>query len=147
MGDPVQPASTPIAGIPVPLSVEDIADQWIQSGVLPASNRQVERLVVRSWRVLASKDSTLEERVGSNNFLAECLVDVIVSMVHRVLVNPQGFRTIATGEGPYTSSNTFSGDSPGALVPTLDELRLLGIARKRKGICTVELTRPDGTRW
>jgi len=50
---------------------------------------------------------------------------VVARVVIRHLRNPDGFRTLSEATGPVTASVTFSGDDPGGLVVTPDDVQVL----------------------
>lgn len=102
----------------------DIRDRWI--GDLPAGVEDT---------YLATAIEDVEDQLI---ILAPELVDefgasipltrvqrVVARVVIRHLRNPDGFRSLSEATGPVTASVTFSGNDPGALVVTQEDIEVL----------------------
>lgn len=115
----------------------NVIDSWVgKNAPTDAAKVQVwidraERLIRRSLPDLQARLDAEIETEPTTTDLRDTVVDVVVSMVTEVFRNPEGMRSIQTATGPYSSSQTFGGDSPGKLVLSpADEAALSGI---RKG--------------
>lgn len=106
-------------------SPEDILDDWIGDD-LPDNPKLLERWISRAQRLIRREFPAISERIAAGEpDLAENVRDVIVSMVTRVLRNPEGIRSRSETDGSFTGSITFGGDNPGGLVLTDEERRTL----------------------
>lgn len=121
----------------------DVRDAWIGEG-LPDDDGLIGTWLGKAEREMRFRVPDLAERVeaDSSGELRATAVDVAVSMVMRVLRNPEGIRQRNITTGPYTGSETYGGDVPGGLALTDDELAKLRGVRSR-GAFTVDLIPPS----
>lgn len=121
-------------------TAEDVTDAWIGEG-LPDDPRLIETWLGKAEREMRFRVPDLAARIeaeADDGDLRATAVDVAVSMVMRVLRNPEGIRQRNITTGPYTGSETYGGDLPGGLALTDDELEKLRGVRAR-GAFTIDL--------
>lgn len=120
-------------------TTDDVIDSWVGEGA-PADTALVQIWIDRSERFLKSKISDLDSRITSaETDLLEKTQDVVCNMVHRVFRNPSGVRSSQMTTGPFTETVTYSGDKPGALYATEEELASLTYAGNMGQAYTVDM--------
>lgn len=81
-------------------TIYDIEVEWNQ-GVPTESLGHVARLIEKAERLLARKVPNLAARITAGSLTKEDIVDVVCSMVLRVLRNPAGYRSETAGDYSY----------------------------------------------
>jgi len=121
----------------------DVTDAWIGEGA-PTDTTKIEKWLEKAEREIRNKVPGIQARIDAEanetparTDLRELAVDVAVAMVTRVFENPRKIRQENEVTGPFTTSRTFSGDKPGELVITDEELAKLH--GKQKGAFTIDL--------
>lgn len=117
-----------------------VIGSWVGEGA-PTDTGLVQIWIDRSERHLKSKVFDLETRIDVDDEidLIEKTQDVVSNMVHRIFRNPSGVRTSQTTTGPFTEMVTFSGDQPGALYATDEEVASLTFAGNNARAYTVDM--------
>ncbi len=118
---------------------DDVINAWIGEG-LPADNELIDTWLAKAEREIRFRVPDLVARIEADTTgdLRSAAVDVAVSMVMRVLRNPEGIRQRNITTGPFTGSETYGGDLPGGLALTSDELeKLRGV--RASGAFTIDL--------
>lgn len=116
-------------------SPDDVIDAWIGEGepsdadVVQVWIEKAERLIRRKVPDIQARIDAQEAEVPARTDLLDAAIDVVVTMVTRVLRNPEGIRQTNVTTGPFTTSKTYGGDTPGGLALTDDELADLQGAR------------------
>lgn len=111
----------------------NVLDVWIGDDK-PTDLPLVAKWIDKAEREVRFRIRGIQTRITAAEVdLLENTVDVVVAMVTRVFRNPDGTRSLSTGEGPFSESRTFGGDTPGTLALTSDELEKLrgGLAAGR----------------
>lgn len=123
---------------------DNIRERWL-AGPLPQDDAQLETLIADAEDTVLAEYPDVPERLAEGDLTQERLQRVVVRMAHRVLRNPEGYRQVTQGTGPFTGSATFGGDNPGELYLTDADRRDLGVrtATRRKRAFTI---RPGGIR-
>lgn len=103
----------------------DIRERWL-AGPLPQEDAQLEVLIADATDVVLAEFPTIPDRLAAGDLTEDRLLRVVVRMSHRVLRNPEGYRQVTQGTGPFTGSATFGGDNPGELYLTDADRRDLG---------------------
>lgn len=103
-------------------TVQNVLDSWIGDDK-PTDVALVTTWIGKAEREIRFRVPGIQARITAAEVdLLENAVDVVVAMVIRVFRNPDGTRSMSTGEGPFTEQRTFGGDTPGTLALTVDEL-------------------------
>jgi hypothetical protein len=124
-------------------TVVDVKSRWL-TGEVPATDAQILTLIGDAEDIILGEFPTIDADVASNVVPATRVVRVVARMIHRVLRNPEGVRTVQESTGPFGGSTTFGGDNPGELYLTDDDRRDIG-GRKTKGKAFTVSTIP--TAW
>ena len=121
-------------------TTSNVIDSWVGEGT-PTDTDLVQIWIDRSERYLKTKVSDLKTRIDVDEEvdLLETTQDVVCNMVHRVLRNPGGLRTSQMTTGPFTEMVTYSGEKPGALYATEEEIALLTFAGNTGRAYTVDM--------
>ena len=96
---------------------DDVRVRWL-SGPLSIEDETIEVLIEDIEDFLLGEFEDLEERLGDGRLKAQRLKRVIVRIAIRVLRNPEGYRQVTSGTGPFTGSATYGGDQPGEIFVT-----------------------------
>ncbi|AYD89673.1 hypothetical protein D5R93_05735 [Actinomyces lilanjuaniae] len=120
--------------MPVLAEAQDVRDAWLLDVEDLPGEEALTRLVGRATRRLLGLDRRLASRLATDPDLASTARDVVVDMVLRVVSNPERIRTSSETTGPLTRSVTFGGDDPGGLYISDEEMRALGIRRRRQQV-------------
>jgi hypothetical protein len=117
-----------------------VTGSWIGDDA-PKDAALVQKWIDRAERLLRFKVPSLAGRItaATEADLLDTARDVVVSMVTRKFDNPKGYRTIQSAEGPFSGGFTYSGDSPGELFVTDEELSRLSPAGQNRGAFTVDM--------
>lgn len=107
---------------------EDVESRWLLDDDLPDAGR-VEQLIADAEDAVLERVPNIQERLDRDLVPVERVKRVVASLVIEVLKNPRGFRQVSTTTGPYTDSETYGGDSPGAMVLTDAQVRSLAGGR------------------
>jgi len=108
---------------------QDVLDAWIGPDE-PTDDVLVAKWIDKAEREIRFRIPGIQARITAEEVdLRENAIDVVVAMVTRVFRNPDGTRSMSTGEGPFTEQRTFGGDTPGTLALSSDELEKLRGAR------------------
>jgi hypothetical protein len=102
-------------------TVQDVEAEWNQQ-VPDGSLVHVQRLIEKAERLLVRRIPDLAERVDDARLTEADVVDVVCSMVLRVLRNPTGFRAETAGDYSY-QADTAAASGRIQLLPS--ERRLL----------------------
>lgn len=123
---------------------DNIRERWL-AGPLPQDDAQLETLIADAEDTILAEYPDVSERLAEGALSPERLQRVVVRMAHRVLRNPEGYRQVTQGTGPFTGSATFGGDNPGELYLTDADRKDLGArtAIRRGRAFTI---RPGGIR-
>lgn len=107
----------------------DVRDRWI--GELPqgVEDQYVATAIEDVEDQLIVMAPELVDQFGGPIPLAR-VKRVVANVIVRHLRNPEGVRVRSEATGPATASVTFSGDDPGALMVTADDIEFL---RGRRG--------------
>lgn len=110
---------------------DDVTDAWI-GGTPPDDDTQLQLWIDKAERQIRAEVPDLQTRLDADAELippsTELLndtIDVVVAMVTRVFRNPLGIRNQNSTTGPFTSTVTFGGETPGELTLTSKELAKL----------------------
>ena len=111
---------------------QDVLDAWIGDDE-PTDSQLVNKWIEKAEREIRFRIPGIQARITAAEVdLLENAVDVVVAMVARVFRNPDGTRSMSTGEGPFSEQRTFGGDTPGTLALTADEVgKLRGLTAGR----------------
>lgn len=123
-------------------TVEDIKSRWL-TGTVPATDAQIQTLIGDAEDIIVGEFPTLEADVIAGRVTSTRVARVVSRMIHRVLRNPDGVRTVQETTGPFSGSTTYGGDNPGELYLTDDDRRDIG-GRKTKGKAFTVSTIPAG---
>lgn len=128
-------------------TVEDVKSRWL-TGTVPATDAQITTLIADAEDIILGEFPTLEADVTAGTVPATRIKRVVARMIHRVLRNPEGVRSVQESTGPFSGSTTYGGDNPGELYLTDDDRRDIG-GRKSKGRAFTVSTIPAGwgTGW
>lgn len=96
---------------------DDVRARWL-SGPLSIDDEKIDLLVEDIEDFLTGEFADLDERLQDGRLTEKRLKRVIVRIASRVLRNPDGYRQVTSGTGPFTGSATFAGDSPGEIYVT-----------------------------
>ena len=102
-------------------TVQDVEAEWNQQ-VPDGSLVHVQRLIEKAERLLVRRIPDLADRIDDDRLTEADVVDVVCSMVLRVLRNPTGFRSESAGDYSY-SADAASASGRIQLLPS--ERRLL----------------------
>lgn len=112
-------------------TAQDVLDAWIGDDA-PTDLALVDVWLSKAEREARFRVSDLQARIDAqaalippSTDLLDAAKDVIVAMVTRVFRNPEGIRQTSVGEGPFSESRTYGGNTPGGLAMTDDELEKL----------------------
>jgi hypothetical protein len=126
-------------------AAQDVLDAWIGDDE-PTDSSLVAKWIDKAEREIRFRIPGIQTRITAAEVdLIENVVDVVVAMVARVFRNPDGTRSMSTGEGPFTEQRTFGGDTPGTLTLTSDELEKLrgaSLAGRASSIDMIPSTSP-----
>lgn len=116
----------------------DVTDAWIGEGA-PVDNTKIELWIGKAEREIRRRIPDIQARIDAEpgTDLLDAARDVVVAMVTRVFRNPTGIRSTNEGTGPFTTSITYGGDTPGGL--TLTEAELASLQGVRGGAFSVDL--------
>ena len=95
----------------------DVRLRWL-SGPLSVDDEQIEILIEDIEDFLVGEFSDLDARLDDGRLSPKRLKRVIVRIAIRVLRNPDGYRQVTSGTGPFTGSATYAGDAPGEIYVT-----------------------------
>ena len=102
---------------PLRTSAADVRARWL-SGPLSVDDERIEILLGDVEDFLAGEFPDLDERLADGRLTAARLRRVVVRIASRVLRNPDGYRQVSSGTGPFTGSATYGGDHPGEIYVT-----------------------------
>lgn len=97
----------------------DVAARWI--GELPVPEQYISTAIedVEDQLIVMAPD--LVDEFGASVPL-ERVKRIVARVIVRHLQNPEGVRVRSEATGPVTGSVTYSGDDPGALTVTMDDI-------------------------
>lgn len=95
----------------------DVRVRWL-SGPLSVEDDQIDILIEDIEDFLTGEFKDLDERLDDGRLSPKRLKRVIVRIAIRVLRNPDGYRQVTSGTGPFTGSATYAGDAPGEIYVT-----------------------------
>jgi hypothetical protein len=123
----------------------DVTGAWIGEDV-PTDTAQVQLWIDKAERMVRRHVADIQTRIDAeaeedppSTELLDSTVDVVVAMVTRVFRNPSGIRQENETTGPFTTSRTYGGDTPGALYLTEDEIAALKGAEDSTGAFSIDL--------
>ena len=102
---------------PLRTSAADVRARWL-SGPLSVDDEQIEILLGDVEDFLAGEFPDLDERLADGRLTDSRLRRVVVRIASRVLRNPDGYRQVSSGTGPFTGSATYAGPAPGEIYVT-----------------------------
>lgn len=109
----------------------DVTGAWIGEGA-PSDSVQIQLWIDKAEREIRYRVRDLVARIAAEAVevpartdLLETAKDVTVAMVIRTFRNPEGIRQTNLTTGPYTTSKTYGGDTPGGFGISDDELEKL----------------------
>lgn len=112
-------------------TAEDVRRRWL-SGPLSVDDEQIEFLLEDIEDFLTGEFSDLDERLQDGRLTEVRLKRVIARIAIRVLRNPDGYRQVTSGTGPFTGSATYGGDQPGEIYVTDEDRKdLVGRGKGR----------------
>jgi hypothetical protein len=91
---------------------EDVTSRWVGDDV-PTDETLVEVLLGDAEQVILASFPGIQARIDSESIPVERVRLVVVSMVSRLLRNPEWVRSIQETVGPFSHSKTFMGDDSG----------------------------------
>ena len=110
---------------------DDVRGRWL-GAALSVEDEALTKLLLDAEDALIVAVPDLADRVEDDRVPLARIRRVAVRIAIRVLRNPQGYRQVATGTGPFTGSATFGGDEPGEIYVTAEDRRdLLGTPVRR----------------
>ena len=127
-------------------SVDDVLNRWIGDDA-PCDAARVEAWIADAEVLLLAEYPDLVERIAAEATLGDRVRLVIARMVTRAFRNPNGTRQYAETTGPFTTSRTYGGDTPGDLWLTDDERALLGGAGGAQRAFTINTINTSGYPW
>ena len=108
---------------PAPATAADVTSRWRSADPIGATDEQIEQDLADAWQIL------LVEVPAAATAPPDRVRSVLARMVVRYLLNPEGRRVRSETIGPSTISETASGDDPGGLRVTAEDVRFLrGVA-------------------
>jgi len=115
-------------------TAEDVLGAWIGDDA-PTDSALIGKWIGKAEREARFRVPDLQARLDAEaeldppvTDLLDTAKDVIVAMVTRVFRNPEGIRQTSVGEGPFSESRTYGGNTPGELAMTDDEMdKLRGV--------------------
>ena len=119
--------------MPNPASPFDVEGAWLYDDTLPGS-AVVQTWLDRAWRLLLSKDRTIEARISDGSLDPAVVTDVVTAMTLRVLGNPLGKQRESVDDYSWTRDSAVSA---GLLYVTDDEMSLVksaGAARRTRSV-------------
>ena len=123
----------------------DVTDAWIGEGA-PGEPESVQIWIDKAERMVRRQVPDIQSRIDAeaeedppSTELLDSTVDVVVAMVTRVFRNPSGIRQENETTGPFTTSRTYGGETPGGLYLTEDELATLKGAEDSTGAFSIDL--------
>ncbi|QXW04012.1 Gp19/Gp15/Gp42 family protein [Rhodococcus globerulus] len=120
---------------------QDVLDRWI--GTPPeASEDTLKVKIADAEDDILRADPNIQDRIDSGALPTIRVVKVVARMLIRHLQNPEGFRSVQQGAGPFQQSQTFGGDEPGALTLTDDDREELGIPKRKSRAFSIDMTPP-----
>ena len=102
---------------PLRTSAADVRARWL-SGPLSVDAEQIEIRLGDVEDFLAGEFDDLDERLADGRLTDSRLRRVVVRIASRVLRNPDGYRQVSSGTGPFTGSATYAGPAPGEIYVT-----------------------------
>ncbi|SDP09348.1 hypothetical protein SAMN04515671_2921 [Nakamurella panacisegetis] len=109
---------------------QQFIDRWIGPGAPEVSDPKIAVKIGDAEQTILSELPGIQASIDSEALPAARVTMVVCSMVERAFRNPTKLRTVAETTGPFNTSSTFEGDTPGALTLNDDERRLLGYGPK-----------------
>lgn len=117
-------------------TADDVRVRWL-SGNLSVDDEQIDVLLGDVEDFLLGEYSDIPERLGDGRLTEKRLKRVVVRIAMRVLRNPDGYRQVTSGTGPFTGSATYGGDQPGEVYVTDEDRKdLIGrgkVSTRRAG--------------
>ena len=98
---------------------------------IPATPEQLEALIEDAEDTIVARVPDVPQRIGSESLPKARVVKITVALVIERLKNPRGTRQMNSTAGPYTESETFGGNNPGAMFLTDEQIRELTGGSKR----------------
>lgn len=127
-------------------TVADVRRRWIANQPLTYSDDSIQSYLDDAESIVNTRFPQLKQAVALGTVDGSLPQRIVARMVVRVLLNPSGKRTTGQTSGPHSVQETFTGDNPGELELTDDQLRDLREAlatRKRQRAFTVSMI-PQG---
>lgn len=110
-------------------SVEDIEARWV-SGAFAFDTDVVSSLIDDAEDLISGFLDVSTEQELLDRVPRKRVVRVVARMVTRALRNPEGYRSLSEGTGPFSTSRMFGGDNPGEVELTpADKDSLTGAGR------------------
>ncbi|CAA9364374.1 MAG: hypothetical protein AVDCRST_MAG68-5033 [uncultured Gemmatimonadetes bacterium] len=115
-----------------------LPDVEVEYGPVPPEQAdRVEALIARAEAILLFEVRDLDARIVTGQTQLPLVKQVVSEMVTAVLRNPQGLKSFAHTEGPFTTSGTYADTSGGGMVLTDRHRRLLGLPASTSGAFTI----------
>lgn len=115
----------------------DVTTRWV-GGELSASTEQITTLLEDAEDLIGSTFPDLKVGDDVGSIPLRRVKRVAARVVIRHLQNPSGVRSETEGAGPFQRTTTYTGDEPGALFLTDQDLRDLG--REVGGAFSIDTT-------
>lgn len=118
----------------------DVRDRWLGSE-FEWTDAQVTKLLEDAEDTALREFPDLVERVGPTppQIPVIRVKKVLARMVIRLLRNPEGYRTVQEGAGPYQETRTVGGQTPGEMYLTDEDRAELGNVREGRAF-TIDQT-------
>lgn len=110
---------------------EDIEARWLLEGEIPATDTQLAALIADAEDTITARVPDVQARINSGVLPLSRVVKITAALVIERLKNPRGTRQLNSTTGPFTDSETFGGDNPGAMTLSDEQVRELTGGAKR----------------
>lgn len=104
---------------------DDVRSRWL-TGSLGVDDEQLETLIGDVEDKILAEFPGLPDLVATEALPGSRVRRVVVRVALRVLRNPNGYRQVTEGTGPFTGSTTYAGDAPGEITLTAEDRKDLG---------------------
>ena len=109
----------------------DVEARWLLDEDIPATVEQLLALIDDAEDTIVARVPDVPQRLASGQLPKGRVVKITVALVIERLKNPRGTRQMNSTAGPYTESETFGGNNPGAMTLTDEQIRELTGGSKR----------------
>lgn len=91
---------------------QDVADRWVGTDV-PSDETLVETLLGDAEQIVLAAYPAIQDRIDAGTVPLERVTMIVVSMVTRLLRNPEFVRTVQETVGAFSQSRTYLGNDSG----------------------------------